>query len=166
MNRGNTPMRYKDEQCHYLIQPDGEILLLHPIDKWIVASSMFNDAGIAIEIVGNFPDDKGNYWNGHVYGQDTLTEAQIRNARYLLEYLRRDYGIWCVFAHRQGERADLRGNCPGPDIWYHIGQWAVNNLDMFDGGPGYTEGPGSPIPDSWRKPRKVKGAAAGGGSRD
>src|SRR4051794_21163925 len=71
MNRGNTPMLYKDEHCHYLIQPDGEILLLHPIDKWIVASSMFNDSGIAIEIVGNFPDDKGNYWNGHVYGQDT-----------------------------------------------------------------------------------------------
>ena len=71
----------------------------------------------------------------------------------LIRYLRDTYGISFVFAHRQGETENARGNCPGPDIWYNVGEWAVRELAMDDGGKGYKEGNGSPIPDSWRRPR-------------
>ncbi len=63
-----------------------------------------------------------------------------------------------MFAHRQGEAENARGNCPGPDIWYNVGEWAVRELAMSDGGKGYKEGNGSPIPDNWRRPRSLTGA--------
>jgi len=153
MNRGNTPMRYHEVHAHFVIMPNGEILNLHPIEKYLIASSAFNDDAISIEIVGNFPDERGNYWKAETFGKDTLSEDQINSARNFLQYLRDTYGIWWIFAHRQGEDHNLRGNCPGPDVWYYIGEWAVANLQMSDGGKGYTEGKGSPVPDSWRKPR-------------
>ncbi|MFN7999717.1 MAG: hypothetical protein U0X75_01730 [Acidobacteriota bacterium] len=54
-----------------------------------------------------------------------------------------------VLAHRQS--SGQRENDPGPDIWYHVGQWAIDNLGLKDGGPGFKVGTGNPIPDLWRK---------------
>ena len=82
-----------------------------------------------------------------------------------------------VFAHRQGYVSDARlkgpnpfrselrqgsvsspqtnerSNCPGPDVWYGVGEWGLTNLQLSDGGKGYKLADGDPIPDSWRKPR-------------
>jgi hypothetical protein len=78
---------------------------------------------------------------------------QVNGGCILLKYLQETYGISFIFAHRQGENPNDRGNCPGPDVWYCLGEWAKHNLGMSDGGPGYTESNGGAIPDSWRKPR-------------
>jgi hypothetical protein len=69
-------------------------------------------------------------------------------------HLQEHYGISFVFTHRQGELLRRRGNCPGPEIWYHVGQWAVDELGMSDGGRGFKERRGTAIPDSWRRPLK------------
>jgi hypothetical protein len=86
-------------------------------------------------------------------GAISRAKSRRRKPGDLVRFLNETYTISFVFAHRQGESADLRGNCPGPDIWNNIGEWAVNQLGMSDGSKGYTEGKGSPIPDSWRQPR-------------
>jgi hypothetical protein len=152
-NRGNVPDNYLSVHAHYVVLPDGTIVQLHPIESYLVASSAFNDDAIAVEFVGNFPDEHGHYWKGDEYGRSVLSNLQIGGGRDLVRYLNETYGISFVFAHRQGEAADLRGNCPGPDIWYNVGEWATAQLGMSDGGSGYKEGKGSPIPDSWRQPR-------------
>jgi N-acetyl-anhydromuramyl-L-alanine amidase AmpD len=153
MNRGGVAENYLSVHAHFVVMPNGGIAQLHPVEAYLIASSAFNEDAIAIEFVGNFPDDRGNYWRGKEMGQHRLTPDQISSGRDLLRHLQDQHGISFIFAHRQGELASDRGNCPGPDIWYHIGEWAKRGLGMSDGGPGYTEGRGSPIPDSWRKPR-------------
>jgi hypothetical protein len=152
-SRGNLPELYLSVHAHFVVMPDGRILQLHPVEKYLVASSAFNEDAISVEFVGNFPDERGHYWRGDQYGRHTLSPDQIDGGRDLVRYLNETYNIGFVFAHRQGEKENSRGNCPGPDIWFNIGEWAVRELDMSDGGKGYTEGYGSPIPDSWRRPR-------------
>jgi N-acetyl-anhydromuramyl-L-alanine amidase AmpD len=152
-SRGNVPENYLSVHAHYVVMQDGRIVQLHPIEKYLVASSAFNDDAISVEFVGNFPDERGHYWEGKTYGQHTLAQLQIEGGRDLVQYLNEAYTISFLFAHRQGEKENSRGNCPDPDIWYNIGEWAKLNLQMSDGGKGYIEGNGSPIPDSWRKPR-------------
>ena len=57
-------------------------------------------------------------------------------------------GLTHVLAHRQS--SGTRENDPGPDIWFDVGQWAVNTLGLKDGGPGFKIDTGNPIPDEWR----------------
>jgi hypothetical protein len=53
---------------------------------------------------------------------------------------------------RQGSvsspQVNQRSNCPGPDIWYGVGEWGLANLQLSDGGKGYKLADGDPIPDS------------------
>lgn len=154
-SRGTVPVSYLDVHAHFVLLPDGRAVQLHPIESYLVSSSAFNNASIAIEVVGNFADDKGNWWQGAKFGKHTLTPDQISGGRDLIRYLVDEWAIGFIFAHRQGEAPNLRGNCPGPDIWYNLGQWAVDNLGLSDGGAGYTEGKGGAIPDSWRQPRET-----------
>jgi hypothetical protein len=147
-SRGNLPDNYLSVHAHFVVLPDGSIAQLHPVEAYLVASSAFNEDAISVEVVGNFPDERGHYWEGAKYGRSLLSQQQIDGGCDLLRCLKETNGISFVFAHRQGEAADLRGNCPGPDVWYNMGEWAVRELGMDDGGKGYKEGNGSPIPDS------------------
>ena len=175
--RGNTPELYLTINAHFVVLPNGLILHLHPIEANLWASNAFNDVGIAIEFVGNFPTEKGVWWEGNTYGRHTPTRDQINSGRDLLRHLVNAVDIDFVFAHRQGYvsearltgpdpfRSELRqgsvsspqvnqrSNCPGPDIWYGVGEWGLANLQLSDGGKGYKLADGDPIPDSWRKPR-------------
>ena len=57
-------------------------------------------------------------------------------------------GLTHVLAHRQS--SGTRENDPGPDVWFDVGQWAVNTLGLKDGGPGFKIDTGNPIPEEWR----------------
>src|SRR5262249_672306 len=57
-------------------------------------------------------------------------------------------GLTTVLAHRQS--SGTRENDPGPDIWFDVGQWAVNTHGLKDGGPAFKIGEGNAIPDEWR----------------
>ncbi len=134
---------------HFAILPDGRILQLHPILSLTGASNGFNPGSVAVEFAGNFPDTRGRWWHGAENGKNQVTPAQIESGRYLVRYLKRVMGLREILAHRQS--SGTRENDPGPDIWYHVGQWAIDNLGLTDGGPGFKTGSGNPIPDLWRK---------------
>ena len=116
-SRGSLPDLYLKVHAHFVVMPDGRILQLHPITAYLIASSAFNDDSVAIEFVGNFPNDRGQYWSGDSAGKHVLTPQQISGGRDLVRHLRDAWSISFIFAHRQGEALNLRGNCPGPDIW-------------------------------------------------
>lgn len=147
--RRRDPLRsYLRIKAHFAILPEGQILQLHPVSALIWASHGFNSCSVAVEFAGNFPSTRGRWWKGEKYGRNQVTPAQIEAGRCLVRHLIRTMGLRVVVAHRQS--SNMRGNDPGPDIWYHVGQWAVDTLGLSDGGPGFKIGTGSPIPDEWR----------------
>jgi len=147
-SRGNDPSRYDNVTAHYAILPNGRILRLHPVSALLYASNGFNTRSVAVEFAGNFPSTRGKCWEARRFGCHTPTPEQIEAGRFLIRHLIREIGLTYVYAHRQAN--PNRENCPGPDIWFHVGQWAVENLGLSDGGPDYKIGNGKPIPDSWR----------------
>ena len=146
-SRGNDLHRYRKVTAHFVIAPDGGVAQLHPLSARLSASHGFNARSVAIEFAGNLQSVNGRWWRPETYGRNTLTDAQIEAGRRLLRLLRAQ-GVRFVLAHRQSD-AD-RGNDPGPEIWSQVGQWAVAELEMSDGGPGYFIDTGYPIPNSWR----------------
>jgi peptidoglycan hydrolase-like protein with peptidoglycan-binding domain len=146
--------RFLSLKAHFAILPDGRILQLHPISALLYASHGFNSGSVAVEFAGNFPSVKGTWWQGDKFGRNHVTPAQLESGRYLVRYLIRTMGLTTVLAHRQS--AASRANDPGPDIWYHVGQWAIDNLGLKDGGSGFKIGTGQAIPDLWRNWGKVK----------
>jgi hypothetical protein len=147
LSRGNDLQRYRQVTAHFVIPPDGRVAQLHPTSSRLSASHGFNGRSVAIEFAGNLRSTNGQWWKPETYGRDTLTAAQVESGRKLLRALE-SQGVRFVFAHRQSY--SQRGNDPGPEIWASVGQWAIDTLGMSDGGPGYVEGTGQPIPDEWR----------------
>lgn len=131
-----------------MILPNGYIAQLHPISAYLYASSGFNRGSVAVEFAGNFPSTRGRCFRPKQFGCNTLTSAQVEAGRYLINYLIRTIGLTHILAHRQS--AAQRQNDPGPDIWYAVGQWAVERLGLNDGGTGFKIQNGNPIPDAWR----------------
>lgn len=153
---------------HFAILPDGRILQLHPVEALTWASNDFNSNSVAVEFAGNFPDTRGKWWldretlqkltqaQAQAYinaNQNQLTQQQIEAGRYLVQHLIDTMGLKKIVAHRQS--SNQRDNDPGPDVWYHVGQWAIDNHGLSDGGPGYKVGTGYPIPDLWRNWGKI-----------
>ena len=153
----------KNMAPHFAILADGRILQFHPTQALTWASNGFNTNSVAVEFAGNFPSTKGKWWLDRKYlqtltkaqaqayikaNQNRVTPEQIEAGRYLVKHLIRTMGLKKVVSHRQS--SNTRENDPGPDIWYHVGQWAIENLGLSDGGSGYKVGTGAAIPDIWR----------------
>jgi hypothetical protein len=141
--------RFLSLGAHFAILADGRILQLHPVSALVWASNGFNARSVAVEFAGNFPNINGKWWEGDRFGRNRPTPEQLDAGRYLVRHLIKTIGLTHVLAHRQSSHA--RDNDPGPEIWYHVGQWAVETLGLKDGGPGYKHSTGGkPIPDQWR----------------
>lgn len=147
-NRKNAMTDYLKIGSHFAILPDGRILQLHPELAMVWASNGFNHGSVAVEFAGNFPNTKGKWWQGDKFGRDQVTPAQLEAGRRLVRHLVAKIGLKTILAHRQSSAS--RENDPGPDIWYHVGQWAVDTLKLSDGGAGFKVGDGNAIPDLWR----------------
>lgn len=147
-SRGNDPKRYDTVTAHFVITPNGRILQLHPLNAYLAASNGFNARSVAVEFVGNFPSTRGRCWEAKRFGCHKLSQEQIGAGRFLIQHLMRTIGLTHVLAHRQS--SGTRENDPGPDIWCQVGQWAIDNRGLRDGGPGFKIGSGNPIPDAWR----------------
>ena len=140
--------RFLSINSHFAIAADGRILQLHPITELLWSSNGFNAGSVAVEFAGNFPNTKGAWWQGDKFGRNRPTPAQLEAGRYLVRHLIRVMGLTHVLAHRQSSAS--RENDPGPEVWYHVGQWAVEKLGLKDGGPGFKLPGANPIPDEWR----------------
>ncbi len=153
---------YDGIATHYAILADGRILHLQPIETYMHASNKFNSGSVAVEFAGNFPGTRGKCWKPEKHGCHQLTQAQLDSGRYLVEHLLREPGMKLthILAHRQS--SGLRPIDPGPDIWYHVGQWAIDKYGLKDGGPGFKIGSGRPIPDEWRTWGRRGGAIPAG----
>lgn len=147
-SRGNDPAKYTNTKSHFAILPDGTILQLHPVSAWLAASNGFNARSVAVEFAGNLPNVRGKCWSPATNGCHRVTDAQILAGRRLVDHLVRTIGLTHVLAHRQSSAT--RENDPGPDIWYHVGQWAIERRGMTDGGPTFKVGGGQPILPAWR----------------
>ena len=146
--RKNPLTDYLGLKAHFAILADGRILQMHPEAAMVWASNGFNHCSVAVEFAGNFPNTKGKWWEGDKFGRNHVTPAQLEAGRRLIRHLVAKIGLRAVLAHRQSSAS--RENDPGPDIWTHVGQWAVDSLGLSDGGAGFKVGSGNPIPDLWR----------------
>jgi hypothetical protein len=140
--------RFLSINSHFAIAADGRILQLHPITELLWSSNGFNAGSVAVEFAGNFPNTKGRWWQGDKFGRNRPTPEQLEAGRYLVRYLIDKMGLTHVLAHRQSSAS--RENDPGPEVWYHVGQWAIEKLGLKDGGPGFKLPGANPIPDEWR----------------
>jgi peptidoglycan hydrolase-like protein with peptidoglycan-binding domain len=156
-NRKDPLKSYLKIGSHFAILRDGKILQLHPISALVWASNGFNSGSVAVEFAGNFPSTRGKWWKGEKYGKNQVTPAQVEAGRYLIAWLHKSMGLTHVLAHRQS--SGTRENDPGPDIWYHVGQWAIDKFGLKDGGPGFKIDSGNPIPDEWRRWNKPVSSA-------
>ena len=168
-NIGNDVDLYKRVGAHYIVTADGQIAQLYDDRDFLNASNCFNARSVAIEFAGNFRDHQDHWWKPRrskspIPDRCYLTPVQIRAGRCLLATLKaRHPGIKYVYAHRQS--SPRRPDDPGPDIWYHVGQWAVDNLGLSDGGPAFKccnrrgTDCGNPIRDEWRVWGKRAGSA-------
>jgi len=152
--RGDDPDRYTGVQAHFIVTPNGRIAQLHPISRYLFASSALNKGTVGVEFAGNFQSDKGRWHNPSQMGaQEGPTSAQIRAGRYLVGYIRREFAasggqLKAVWGHRQGTGL-RRANCPGPQIWHGIVPWANQRYGLQCVADD-TVGDGNPIPESWR----------------
>lgn len=147
-SRGNDSTKYDNIPVHFVILPNGKIIQLHPITAHLWASNGFNPRSVAVEFVGNFPNTSGKCWQPQNYGCHHVSNAQVVAGRALVDYLIKEIGLTHILAHRQS--SGQRENDPGPDIWFHVGQWAVQLRGLKDGGPGFKIGTGLAIPEVWR----------------
>jgi N-acetyl-anhydromuramyl-L-alanine amidase AmpD len=161
-NRGNNVHTYKRVGAHYIVTADGQIAQLYDDLDHVNASHGLNSRSVAIELAGNFPDARFNWWPpkpkvpiGHApspYVPDRcyLTPAQIRAGRCLLATLKaRIPGINYIYAHHQSTNKTFD---PGPDAWFNIAEWALITLNLTDRSQ-TSFGTGQAIPKSWRTSR-------------
>ncbi len=185
-NLNNDPTAYFSVGAHYVVMPNGRILKLYPETDLIQHANSFNGRSVGIEFAGNFPDieRKQCWWDcapkqngkcvkgvskpiykkvGHTVKSGNVvvrgclypTQEQMEAGRRLVTAITEKVpSIRHILAHRQS--SGLRGNDPGPEIWYNVGEWAVQQLGLGSGGATFKEEGGSPIPASWRKPRPVE----------
>ena len=149
----SDPTAYLNTGAHFCIMLDGRIIQLHPISRMIWHGNCLSPRSVAVEFEGNFPDIKGRWWFDRTKykrspDEDHPTQAQFDSGRFLASYLKKVLDTKSIHPHRQSSAT--RENDPGPDIWYNVGQWAIDNLALTDGGPAFKCGTGNPILSQWK----------------
>lgn len=138
-------------KSHFVVRRDGKVQVnFDPTKRLRYGSNKANAHGITIEHEGNYPSADGKYWEGDKFGEYVLAEApaQVAASRRLVELLSERYPIENINAHRQWDAG--KTNCPGPDLWRAVGEYAVHQLGLTDGGPGWHAEGGLAIPETWR----------------
>jgi hypothetical protein len=147
----SNPESYLSTGAHFCIMMDGRIIQLHAMSRMIWHGNCASGGSVAVEFEGNFPNIKGKWWinkESKVHDKDTPTQAQYDSGRFLTSYLKTVLPLTRIMAHRQSSKD--RENDPGPDIWFNVGQWAIEKLGLSDGGDKAKCGDGNPILPAWR----------------
>jgi peptidoglycan hydrolase-like protein with peptidoglycan-binding domain len=147
----SDPTGYVNTGAHFCIMLDGRIIQLHALSRMIWHGNCVSPRSVAVEFEGNFPNVKGTWWidkKSTIQNKDLPTQAQYDSGRFLTRYLKTILNTTHILAHRQS--SDSRENDPGPDIWYNVGEWAINNLGLTDGGVNFKCGTGNPILAQWK----------------
>ena len=136
--------KYYDFSVHFVIAPNGTIYQIHDESVRCYGSSGFNSRSVAVEFVGHFKQGNGK-WNKNNKLRHKPTREQIESGRKLVKCLKRTINIKYVLAHAQAANK----NCPGPEIWFNVGEWAIDN-GFSEDGTNITAAGGKSIPSIWR----------------
>ncbi len=125
----------------------GDVLQVRPLTAGL--NSVSNGRAVDVEFEGDYPSLRQIR---HARRADHPVQhpplPQILAGRALLRHLRDTLGIEHVWAHRQASRME-RDNCPGPQLWYNVGEWAVRTLGLS------SDGLRDPVPVAWRTERSL-----------
>lgn len=147
----SDPNKFLKTGAQFCILKDGRIIQLHSISRMIWHAQRLSHFSVGVEFEGNFPNVNGKWWkhkDSKYYQKDIPSKEQYESGRFLIQYLKAIIGIRNINAHRQS--SNQRTNDPGPHIWKNVGEWAIQNLGMTDGGTTAKVGTGSPIDPLWR----------------
>lgn len=144
-------------RAHYVVQRCGRILRLHsPEIRLRYGSGQLNATTVTVEHEGNYPSVSSRWWKSDTYGRDDLADHpdQVHASRQLLTDLVKALPhITEVQAHRHISAG--KANCPGPDLWREVGQWAIEHLGLREGP---TLRAGLPLPEGWQGPPRLSSA--------
>lgn len=140
LRTNQTAEAHKCTNSHFIILQDGSIYQLHPVSAHLYASHGWNPRSVAVEFAGNFRNTSGS-------GPHIPTQAQYEAGRFLVKYLIHLLGIDKVLTHSQ---SSTKSGDPGPDIWYHVGEWSMRNLGITDTTQEHI-GQGRAISSAWRE---------------
>jgi hypothetical protein len=170
---GTNPRRLLNVPVHGATLRDGSIVLLHDPPAYMWHGHSFNKHDIGIEVscrAAGIEGDGDSLWlpkevrhNGKKVRSKTLTSAerlehaseatddQLEATRELIRHyceLVEKHGgkIEFIHAHRQSTKS--RTSDPGSRIWKACGIWAIEELGLSAGPPGWSAG-GYPLPDAW-----------------
>ena len=109
--------------AHLIVRRNGVIAYTHDVENVLNGTFALRDS-IEIEFEGDYNNEEGPH------PRDPRPELQqIRAGRFLVQSLVRNsaLNIGTIHPHQQYSPGS-RPNCPGPDIWVNVGEWAVNNV--------------------------------------
>lgn len=151
----NNP-NWNNVNAHFAITKDGKILVIHdPTWRLSLSSEDANENYISIEHEGNYRSVNDICYATEKFGCDLIpTKEQVLASRKLIQNLKSSYPNFKeVTAHIQWQ--DGKSNCPGPQIWYNVGEWVKKNLKLSDSNLTneltWHDDRGAPIPKTWRE---------------
>lgn len=161
---GTNPMRMLNVPAHGATLSDGSIVLLHEPTDYMWHGHSFNRRDIGIEVSCRAAGVEGEgetLWLPKKYkgvkgderlkhgkeATDEQLEATKELVRHYIALVAENGGeIRYIHAHRQASKSKISD--PGSRIWKAVGKWAVEELGLSAGPPGWTSG-GTPLPDAW-----------------
>ena len=159
---GTNPRRLLNVPVHGATLSDGTIVLLHEPTAYMWHAHSFNRRDIGIEVscrAAGIEGDGDTLWlpkslRGVGNPLDHVREAtdiQLEATRQLIRYYcdeakKHGQTIEYIHAHRQSSKS--RTSDPGSRIWQACGVWAIDELGLTAGPPGWASG-GLPLPDCW-----------------
>ncbi len=161
---GERPERWLNVGCHIGVTRSGKILWLHDFTDLVTHGHGWNKQCVGFEIDGLYAgiQDKPNtVWDNpdtphHEKGMD-IREEQMYAVRAAIRWVHATIAahggnMTALVAHRQS--TDDRRTDPGSGIWQAVAIPLHEELNLSDGGPGFTIGKGQPIPEAWNPTRK------------
>lgn len=118
--------------AHFVIRSTGEVLYTHDAQLVLNGTAALRDS-IEIEFHGSF--NNHNFRRSQTELQvaeqdDRVDPVQLLAARNLLRWLAYSSGMAITSIHpHQQYSPESRPNCPGPDIWVNVGEWALREFD-------------------------------------
>lgn len=131
--------RFDSVIANFIVLQDGHVLKVRDIEA-ALNSIGTDQRAIDIEFVGDYPSTQA-IRRARGRGLMLPPLAQLRAGRELVGHLKSRYRTCNIFGHVQFTAK----NCPGPHLWYNVGEWAVHNgLSCSSRGRS--------IPRQWRDP--------------
>ncbi|MDH5544820.1 MAG: N-acetylmuramoyl-L-alanine amidase [Gammaproteobacteria bacterium] len=111
--------------AHFVIRQNGVIGYTHDVETLLNGTAGLRDA-IEIEFEGHYNHRRRDRPRG-----PRVPEAALRAGRLLVQALVYHPLLYIHSIHpHQQYSPSSRPNCPGPDIWVNVGEWAVNTLRL------------------------------------